>query len=152
MSYSGNKPPPRRPCFLLDQNFFKESRIGPPKEHSCQIIMKSIEPFWRRRFLKFYYTSYSENKTRPRRPCFFSDQNFFKESKRGPPKEHSCQIILKSIEPFWRRRFLKFYYMSYSKNKPRPRRPCFLPDQNFFKESKRGPPKEHFCQIIMNSI
>ena len=108
MSHSGNKLHPRRPCFLLDQNFFKESQKGPPKEHSCQIIMKSIEPFWRRRFLKFYYTSYSENNPRPRWPCFLSDQNFFKESKRGSPKEHSCQIIMKSNEPFYRRRFFKF--------------------------------------------
>ena len=106
-SHSGNKPRQQQPCFLPDQNFFKESRIGPPKEHSCQIIMKSIEPFWRR-FLKFYDTSYSENNPRPRQPCFLSDQNFFKESKRGQPMEHSGQIILKSIEPFNRRRFFKF--------------------------------------------
>ena len=109
MSYSENKPSPQRPCFLSDQNFFKESERGPPKEHLCQIIMKSIKPFWRRRFLKFYYMSYSKNKPRPRRPCFLPDQNFFKESKRGPPKEHLCQIIMNSIQPFWRRRSLKFF-------------------------------------------
>ena len=30
---------------------------------------------------------------------------------------------------------------------PRPWQPCFLTDQNSFKEFGRGPHKEHFCQI-----
>ena len=51
--------------------------------------------------------SHSENKPRPRRPRFLSDQNFLKESKRGPPKEHSYQITMESIEVLWRRRFFK---------------------------------------------
>ena len=118
MSYSGNKPRPWQPCFFQDQKFFKESWKGPPKEHSCQIILKSIEPFWRRRFLKFYYMPYSENKPRPQRPCFLSDQNFFKESKKDPPKEHSCQIIMKSIEPFYSRRFFKFTICHIVKTSP----------------------------------
>jgi hypothetical protein len=131
------------------QEIWKRSTQG-----AFQIKMKSIEPLWRRRFLKLHYVPYSENKPpSPRWPCFLSDQNFFKESKRGPIKEDSNYIIMKSIEPLWRRRFFKVsLYAIYSENKPRPRQPCFLSDQNFFKESKRGPPKEHSYQIIMKSI
>ena len=152
MPYSENKPRPRWPCFLLDQNFFKESIRSPPKKQSYQIIVKSIESLWRRRFFKFHYMLYSENFPHPRRPCFFVGSIFFKESTRGSPKEHSYQITMKSIEALWRRRLFKFHYMLYSEIQPRPRRPCFLSDQNFFKESKRGPPKEHSYQIIMKSI
>ena len=114
--------------------------------------MKSTEPLWRRNFSKFHFMLYSENMPRPPWPYFLLDQNIFKEPRRGPPKKHSYQIIMKFIEPLWRRSFLKFRYMPYSENKPRPRRPCFLLDQNFFKESKTGPPKEHSYQITMKSI
>ena len=61
--------------------------------HSIQCHWAILE---KKIFLKFCYMSYSENKLRPRWPCFLSDQNFFKESKRGPPKEHSCPITMKS--------------------------------------------------------
>ena len=71
MSYSENKPCSWRSCVLSDQNFFKESKRDPPKENSCQIIMQSIEPCGEEDFLKFHNISYSENKARPRRPCFF---------------------------------------------------------------------------------
>ena len=103
MSYSESKPHPRRPCFLSDQNFFNESKRGSPKEHSCQIIMKSMEPLWRRRFLKFHYICHIVKISPPMAAMFFVGSIFFKESKRVPPKVHSCQIIMKSIEPFWRR-------------------------------------------------
>ena len=71
MTYNENKLLPQRPCFLLDENFFKESKRGPPKEHSCQIKMKFIEPFWSRRIFKVPpYVMYSENKPRPQQPHF----------------------------------------------------------------------------------
>ena len=35
----------------------------------------------------------SESKPRPWRPCFLWDQNSFKESKRGPPKENSYHFV-----------------------------------------------------------
>ena len=66
-----------------------------------------MEPLWRRRFFKFHYMSYSENKPRPRQPCFLLDFFFVKESKSGPPKEHSYQLTMKSIEPLWGRRIFK---------------------------------------------
>ena len=149
--------------FFVGFFFFPESKSGPPKEHSYQITMKYIEPLWGRRifkvslynaivkispahgghvfcwikiskrnlkevhprniptklqwnpsshygeeeFLKFHYMLYCENKPRPRRPCFLLDHNFFNESKRTSPKEHSYQITIKSIEPLWRKRILK---------------------------------------------
>ena len=45
-------------------------------------------------------TLYCEKYTRPWRPCFLLHQNFFNESERGPPKEHSCQIRMKSMKSF----------------------------------------------------
>ena len=50
---------------------------------------------------------------------------------RGSPKEHFCKIILKSVQWFLTRRFLKFSIQIYRENKPRP------PAAMFFDESKR---------------
>jgi len=136
--------------FLSDQNFFNKCERGPPKNQSCQIIMKSIEPFWRRGFLKVHYMLYSENKPRIWRPCFLFDENFFKISKRGPPKELSCQIIMKSIKPFWRRWFLKFQYMLYSENKPRPRRPCFCQIKISSRNLKEVHPRNIHAKLYWN--
>ena len=35
------------------------------------------------------------------------EHNYLKEFERGPPKEHSCEISLKSSQLFLRRSFLK---------------------------------------------
>jgi hypothetical protein len=82
-----------------------------PRNIHTKLQRNPLRHYGEEDFLKFHYMSHSENKPRPRQPCFLSDQNFFKESKRGPPKEHSYQITMKSIEPFWRRRFFKFFLL-----------------------------------------
>ena len=56
-------------------------------------------------FLSLYMLYMLFPPTVARRPCFLSDHFFFKESKRGLPKEHSYKIIIKSIEALWRRFF-----------------------------------------------
>ena len=87
-------------------NFFSRSlQEGNPRNNHTKLQWNPLSHYGEEDFLKLHYMSYSENKPRPRRPCFLSDQNFFKESGIGLPKEHSCQIIMKSIEPLWRRRF-----------------------------------------------
>ena len=89
-------------------NFFSRNlQEGNPRNNHTKLQWNPLSHYGEEDFLKFHYMSYSENKPRPRRPCFLSDQNLFKESERGPPKEHSYQIIMKSIEPLWRRRFFK---------------------------------------------
>ena len=55
--------------------------------------------------------SYNKNKHRPQQQCFLSDQNFLKQPKRDRLKKHSSQIIMKSNELFWRRRFFKIRYI-----------------------------------------
>ena len=80
-----------------------------PRNIHTKLQCNPLSHYGEEEFLKFHYMLYSENKPRPRRPCFLSNQNFFKESERGLPKEHSYQIIMKSIQPLWRRRFFKFF-------------------------------------------
>ena len=43
----------------------------------------------------------------PWQPELFMEHNYLKEFERGPPKEHSCEIWLKSSQQFLRRSFLK---------------------------------------------
>ena len=65
----------------------------------------------------------------------------------GHPRNISEQSDLKSSKRFLTRRFSKFPIYTYKGKCHAPWRPCFLTDQNSFKESGRGPPKEHFCII-----
>ena len=44
----------------------------------------------------------------PWRPCFLTNPNGLNNLDRGSPKEHFCKIILKSVQWFLTRKFLKF--------------------------------------------
>ena len=101
-------PAPWRPCFLTNPNSLNNLGIGSPKEHFCKIILKSVQWFRTRRFLKFSIYLYRENKPRPWRPCFLTNPNGLNNLPRGSPKEHFCKIILKLVQWFRTRRFLKF--------------------------------------------
>ena len=81
---------------------------GSPKEHFCQVILKSVQWFLTRRFLKFSILIYRENKPHPWRPYFLTNQKGLNNLGRGSPKEHFCEIILKWVQWFRTRRFLKF--------------------------------------------
>ena len=61
---------------------------------------------------------------------------------RGLQKEHSCHVILKSVQWFLTRRFLKFSIQIYRENKPLLLAAMFFDGLN---NLGRGSPREHFC-------
>ena len=111
-SYSARSPHSPEPCLWMDQNFTNNFWKGSPKEHSCEIISKSDLQFRKRRFFKnFFMSLYSARSPNSSKPCFWADQNFANKFWKGLPKEHSCKIISKSDQRFWRRRFFKNFFM-----------------------------------------
>ena len=56
-------------------------------------------------FLRISICPYSARSPHSPEPCFWANQT--NEFWKGSPKEHSCEIILKSDQRFQRRRFLK---------------------------------------------
>ena len=68
--YSARSPHSPEPCLWTDQNFANNFLKGSPKEHSCEIILKSDQPFLRR-FFKNYLNSISL----PWQPEFFMESN-----------------------------------------------------------------------------
>ena len=73
-------PAPWRPCFLTNPNGLNNLGRGSPKEHFCKIILKSVEWFLTRRFLKFSIQIYSENKHRPLAAMFFYESTWLEQS------------------------------------------------------------------------
>ena len=147
-------PAPWRPCFLTNPNVLNNLGRGSPKKHFCKIILKSVQWFRTRRFLKVFYIDYiGKISPAPWRPCFLTNPNVLNNLGRGSPKEHFCKIILKSVQWFRTRRFLKVFYIDYiGKISPAPWRPCFLTNPNGLNNLGRGSPKEHFCKIILKSV
>ena len=89
---------------LADQNNLTNLGRRASKEHLCQIIFKLGFYFWTRRFLKFLLYTILGNIW----PWFLTDQNHLNNLGRGSPKEHLCQIILKSCKHFSTRLLKKF--------------------------------------------
>ena len=54
---------------------------------------------------------------------------------RGSPKEHFCQVILKSVQWFLTRRFLKFSILIYRENKPCPLAAMFFDESLLLEQS-----------------
>ena len=53
----------------MEHNYLKEFERGPPKEHSCEIWLKSSQQFLRRSFLKKKFTdARTDERTDARRP------------------------------------------------------------------------------------
>ena len=102
--YSAKSPHSPQPCFWTDQNFANNFRKGSPKEHFCEIISKSDHWFQRRRVLK---NCLKNSISLPWQPEFLMESNSVYNFRRGPPKEHSCQVWSKLAQRFGRRRCLK---------------------------------------------
>ena len=141
--YNARSPHSSEPCFWADQNFANNFWKGSPKEHSCEIISK-CDQWFRRRFFKNFFMSIECRSPHSPEPCLWTDQNFVNNFWKGLPKEHSCEIILKSDQRFLRRRFFK----NYIKNSiSLPWQPEFLMESNSVNNFWRGSPKEHSCQV-----
>ena len=90
--------------FLPDRTYLNNLGRGCPKAHQCKIIFKSGQYFWTRRFLKFWQFSPI---LMPQQIKFFLELNSLDNIKRRPPKEHSCEVTLKSVHWFNRRSHLQ---------------------------------------------
>ena len=78
-------------------------------------------------FLRISSCPYSARSPYSPEPCLCTDQNFMSNFWKGSPKENSCEIILKSDQPFLRGRF----FMNYLKNSVSlPWQPEFLMESN----------------------
>ena len=102
--YSARRRHSPEPCLWTDRNFANKFWKGSPKEHSCEIILKSYQLFLRRRFFKNYLKI---SILLPWQPEFLMESNSVNSFWRGPPKEHSCQVWSKLAWRFGRRRCLK---------------------------------------------
>ena len=128
-------PAPWRPCFLTNPNGLNNLGRESPKEHFCKIIWKSVQWFLTRNFLSFLYRYVGKISPAPWRPCFLMNPNGLNNLGRGSPKEHFCKIILKSVQWFLTRRFLKFSIQIYRENKPRPLAAMFFDESKWLEQS-----------------
>ena len=115
-----------------------------PRNIPVKLFQNLTSSFGEEDFLRISSCPYSARSPHSPEPCLRTDQNFANSFWKGSPKEHSCEIILKSDQPFLRRRFFK----NYSKNSiSLPWQPEFLLESNSVNNFWRGPPKEHSCQV-----
>ena len=121
---------------MTNPNGLNNLSRGSPKEHFCKLILKSVQWFRIRRFLKVFYIDYiGKISPAPWRPCFLTNPNVLNNLGRGSPKEHFCKIIWKSVQWFWTRRFLKFSIQIYRENKPRPLVALFFDESKWLEQS-----------------
>ena len=133
--YSARSLHSQEPCLWTDQNFANNVWKGSPKEHFCEIISKSDQQFQRRDFLRISSCTYSARSLHSPEPCSWTDQNFANNLWKGSPKEHSCEIILKSDQCFQRSRFFKNFSWT---------------DQNFATISVKGHPRNIPVKLFQN--
>ena len=125
----------------ISQTIFEK---GHPRNIPVKLFQNLTSGFGGEDFLRISSCPNSARSPHTPEPCLWTDQNFANNFWKGSPKEHSCEIILKSDQPFLRRRFFK----NYLKNSiSLPWHPEFLMESNSLNNFWRGPPKEHSCQV-----
>ena len=130
----------------MDGSKFREQyfKKGHPKNIPVKLFQNLTSGFREEDSLRISSCPYSARSQHSPKPCLWTDQNFANTFWKGSPKEHSCEIILKSDHWFLRRRFFK----NYLKNSiPLPWQPEFLMESNSVNNFWRGPPEEHSCQV-----
>ena len=128
-------PVPWRPCFLTNPNGLHNLGRESPKEHFRKIIWKSVQWFQTRRLKSFLYRYIGKISPAPWRPCFLTNPNGLNNLSRKSPKEQFCKIILKSVQWFLTRRFLKFSIQIHRENKPRPLAAMFFDESKWLEQS-----------------
>ena len=104
----------------ISRTFFEK---GHPRTIPVKLFQNQTSSFGEEDFLRISPCPYSARSPHSPEPCLWTDQNFANSFWKGSPKEHSCEIILKSDQWFLRRRFFK----NYLKNSiPLPWQPEFL--------------------------
>ena len=79
------------PCFLKDPDKNVNCVRGSPNNYFCKIILKSNH------WLIFYDFFFNQL---PWQPEFCRDLNYFTYFKKGPPKKHCYQFIMKCVSTF----------------------------------------------------
>ena len=85
-------------------------------------------------FLRISSCLYSAKSPHSPEPCLGTDHNFANNIWKGSPKEHSCEIILKSDQRFQRRFFMNFFFMSILCKNPPFTRAMFMDRSKFHEQ------------------
>ena len=117
---------------------------GHPRNIPVKLFQKLTSSFRKEDFLRIFSCPYSARSSHSPEPCLWTDHSFMNNIWKGSPKDHSCEIILKSDQPFLRRRFLK---NCLTNSISLPWQPEFLMESNSVNNFWRGPPKEHSWQV-----
>ena len=102
----------RKPCLFTDQTFTNNFSKGHLRKIPVELFQNWTSGFREKDFLRISPCLYSARSTHSPEPCLWTDQNFANNFIKGSPKEHSCEIILKSDQRFQRKRFFKNFFMS----------------------------------------
>ena len=81
---------------------------GRPRNIPVKLFQYLTSGFGEEDFLRIS-CPYSARSPHSPEPCLWTDQNFANNFRKGSPKEHSREIILKSDQLFLRRRFFQNY-------------------------------------------
>ena len=110
--YSARSPHSPEPCLRTDQNFANKFWKGHPRNIPAKLFQNLTSGF-EEELLRISSCPYSARSPHSPEPCLWTDQNFANNFWKGSPKEHSCEIILKSDQRFLRR-FLNNYLKKFS--------------------------------------
>ena len=91
----------RRPFWISDRQTIHKFSIRPPNNHFYKVSIQSILWFLTRKRLTF---GPIRAHNWPWRPFWMVDRHQFHKSGKGPPASHFCQVWLKSVQWFQRRR------------------------------------------------
>ena len=117
---------------------------GHPRNIPVKLFQNLTSGFGEEDFLRISSCPYSARSPHSPEPYLWTDQNFMNTFWKGSPKEHFCEIVLKSDQPFPRRRFLQ-NCLKHSISLLW--QPEFLTESSSVNTFWRGPPKEHSCQV-----
>ena len=102
--------------------------------------------FWQEDFWSFLYRYIGKISPAPWQPCFLTNHDGLNNLGRRLQKKHSCRFILKSVQWFLTRRFLKFSIQIYRENKPRHLAATFFDESKWFEHSWKRITKGTFLQ------
>ena len=128
-------PAPWRPFFLTNPNGLNILVEDHQRNIPAKLYGNQSSGFRQEDFLSFLYRYIGKISPAPWRPCFLTNPNGLNNLSRKSPKEQFCKLILKSVQWFLTRRFLKFSIQIYRENKPRPLAAMFFDESKWLEQS-----------------
>ena len=135
--YRENKPCPLAAMFFDESKCLEQSWYRITKGTFLQNYIE-IGPVVsdKKIFKSFLYRYIGKISPAPWWPCFLTNPNGLNNLGTGSPKEHFCKIILKSVQQFRTRRFLKVFYIHYiGKISPVPLAAMFFDESKCLEQS-----------------